>query len=151
MSAPSVSTDAPAARNVADILARIEAARKAALAPAPSTTLVAISKTFLPEQIRPVLAYGQIVFGENRVQEAKAKWPLLKAEWPHVTLHLVGPLQSNKVREIQLTIRRVSGFGYSLHAIPDLAQRSAQPSAATYAIISRITKLRKMSAISSWR
>jgi hypothetical protein len=99
MSSPSASTDAPAARNVADILARIEAARKAALAPATSTTLVAISKTFSPEQIRPVLAFGQLVFGENRVQEAKAKWPLLKAGWPDVVLHLVGPLQSNKVGE----------------------------------------------------
>ncbi|HWE05739.1 MAG TPA: YggS family pyridoxal phosphate-dependent enzyme [Rhizomicrobium sp.] len=84
---------------MADILARIDLARKAALAPAPSTTLVAISKTFSPEQIRPVLAFGHRVFGENRVQEAKAKWPGLKAEWPDVALHLVGPLQSNKVRE----------------------------------------------------
>ena len=99
MSSPPASTDSPAARNVADILARINSARKAALAPAPSTTLVALSKTFAPEQIRPVLAFGHRVFGENRMQEAKAKWPLLKAEWPDVVLHLVGPLQSNKVRE----------------------------------------------------
>jgi pyridoxal phosphate enzyme (YggS family) len=46
-----------------------------------------------------VRAFGQRVFGENRIQEAKSKWPLLKAEWPDVALHLVGPLQSNKVRE----------------------------------------------------
>ncbi|HEX4078674.1 MAG TPA: YggS family pyridoxal phosphate-dependent enzyme [Rhizomicrobium sp.] len=97
MSSPS--TDSPAARNFADILARIEAARKAALAPAPCTTLVAVSKTFDAGQIRPVLAAGQRVFGENRVQEAKGKWPSLKTEWPDIELHLVGPLQSNKVRE----------------------------------------------------
>lgn len=99
MSSPFASADAPAARNVAEILARIEAARNSALAPASSTTLVAISKTFPPEQIRPLLAFGQRVFGENRVQEAKAKWPGLKAQWHDVALHLVGPLQSNKVRE----------------------------------------------------
>jgi pyridoxal phosphate enzyme (YggS family) len=97
MSSPS--TDSPAVRNLADILARIEAARKSALAPAPSTTLVAVSKTLGTDRIRPVLAAGQHVFGENRVQEAKGKWPLLKAEWPGIGLHLVGPLQSNKVRE----------------------------------------------------
>jgi len=93
------STDSPAARNLADILARIEAARKRALAPSPATTLVAISKMVDCDQIRPVLSAGQHAFGENRVQEAKAKWPPLKSEWPDVALHLVGPLQSNKVRE----------------------------------------------------
>jgi len=97
MSSPS--TDAPAVRNLTDILARIEAARKAALAPAPSTTLVAVSKTLDSGQIRPVLAAGHRVFGENRVQEATGKWLPLKAEWPDSELHLVGPLQSNKVRE----------------------------------------------------
>jgi pyridoxal phosphate enzyme (YggS family) len=81
------------------ILARIEAARKAAMAPAPSTMLIAVSKTHGPERIRPLLDAGQRVFGENRVQEAKAKWPALKAEHPDVELHLIGPLQSNKTRE----------------------------------------------------
>jgi hypothetical protein len=64
-----------------------------------SVTLVAISKTFGAEAIRPVLAAGQRVFGENRVQEAKAKWPELRAELSGVELHLVGPLQSNKAKE----------------------------------------------------
>ena len=84
---------------LADILARIEAARKAALNPAPSVALIAISKTFGMEEIVPVLAAGQRVFGENRVQEANRKWPPLKSQWPDVALHLVGPLQTNKLRE----------------------------------------------------
>jgi len=87
------------AEALAHILARIDAARKAAVAPAPSTTLIAVSKTHGPEHIRPLLEAGQRVFGENRVQEAKAKWPDLKREYPDIELHLIGPLQSNKVRE----------------------------------------------------
>jgi len=62
-------------------------------------TLVAVSKTFGPEAIAPVLEAGQRVFGENRVQEATAKWPALRAKHPATELHLVGPLQSNKARE----------------------------------------------------
>jgi pyridoxal phosphate enzyme (YggS family) len=62
-------------------------------------TLVAISKTFGDEAIEPVIAAGQRVFGENRVQEAKAKWPPLLARHPGIELHLVGSLQSNKARE----------------------------------------------------
>ncbi|MGD0143081.1 MAG: YggS family pyridoxal phosphate-dependent enzyme [Rhizomicrobium sp.] len=84
---------------LASILARIDAARKTALAPAPETRLVAVSKTHLAENIRPVLEAGHRIFGENRVQEAKAKWPPLKAEFPGIELHLIGPLQSNKARE----------------------------------------------------
>ncbi|HEY1615911.1 MAG TPA: YggS family pyridoxal phosphate-dependent enzyme [Rhizomicrobium sp.] len=84
---------------LADVLARIAAARKAARAPAGATTLVAVSKTFEGARIRPVLAAGQRVFGENRVQEAERKWPELRAEFPDSELHLIGPLQSNKVRE----------------------------------------------------
>jgi pyridoxal phosphate enzyme (YggS family) len=80
---------------------RAEIARACAMArrdPA-SVTLVAVSKTFAAEAIEPVLAAGQKVFGENRVQEAKAKWPPLKARYPDVELHLVGPLQSNKAKD----------------------------------------------------
>ena len=76
--------------------------RKAALGsgrdPA-SVTLIAISKTFGVENILPVIEAGQRVFGENRVQEAKTKWPALKERFPDIELHLVGPLQSNKTRE----------------------------------------------------
>jgi PLP dependent protein len=64
-----------------------------------SVTLVAISKTFAAEAIEPVIAAGQRVFGENRVQEAKAKWPALLARHSGVELHLVGALQSNKAKE----------------------------------------------------
>ncbi|WP_460449850.1 YggS family pyridoxal phosphate-dependent enzyme [Alsobacter sp. SYSU BS001988] len=62
-------------------------------------TLVAVSKTFDADEIRPTLQAGQRVFGENRVQEARAKWPGLREEFGGVELHLIGPLQSNKARE----------------------------------------------------
>jgi len=64
-----------------------------------SVTLVAVTKTFDAGAIEPVIAAGQSVFGENRVQEAKAKWPALRARHPGIELHLVGSLQSNKARE----------------------------------------------------
>jgi pyridoxal phosphate enzyme (YggS family) len=89
----------PEVQNLSAILARIDAARKAALAPAPSTTLIAVTKTHGPERIRPLLEAGHRVFGENRVQEALGKWPALKAEYPDIELHLIGPLQTNKAKE----------------------------------------------------
>ena len=64
-----------------------------------SVTLVAVSKTFPAESIEPVLAAGQRIFGENYVQEAKAKWPSLRERFDGVELHLIGPLQSNKAKE----------------------------------------------------
>src|SRR5215470_6566332 len=64
-----------------------------------SVTLVAVSKTFAAEAIEPVIAAGQRIFGENRVQEAKAKWPPLVSRHPSLELHLVGALQSNKAKE----------------------------------------------------
>jgi PLP dependent protein len=81
---------------VTDAIAR--AAREARREPA-SVTLIAVSKTFGADAIAPVIAAGQRVFGENRVQEAKAKWPALISEQPGLVLHLIGPLQSNKARE----------------------------------------------------
>lgn len=74
------------------------AAKTAGRAP-DSVTLIAISKTFGPEAIRPVIDAGHRVFGENRVQEAQGKWPALKADHPDIDLHLVGPLQSNKAKD----------------------------------------------------
>ncbi|MEO6380502.1 MAG: YggS family pyridoxal phosphate-dependent enzyme [Nitrobacter sp.] len=64
-----------------------------------SVTLVAVSKTFDADAIEPVIAAGQRVFGENRVQEARGKWPDLMAAHPGLALHLIGPLQSNKAKE----------------------------------------------------
>ncbi len=64
-----------------------------------TVTLVAISKTFAAEEIAPVIAAGQRIFGENRVQEAKAKWPPLTAQHSGIELHLVGSLQSNKAKD----------------------------------------------------
>jgi pyridoxal phosphate enzyme (YggS family) len=80
---------------------RAEIARACAEAgrDAAEVTLVAVSKTFGPEALAPVIAAGQRVFGENRVQEAKAKWPPLREKHPGLELHLIGPLQSNKAKE----------------------------------------------------
>ena len=64
-----------------------------------SVTLIAVSKTFAADAITPVIAAGQRVFGENRVQEAKGKWPALTSVYPDIVLHLIGPLQSNKTKE----------------------------------------------------
>jgi len=64
-----------------------------------SVTLVAVSKTFDADVITPVIEAGQRVFGENRVQEAKAKWPPLVSAYPGIELHLIGPLQSNKAKD----------------------------------------------------
>ena len=64
-----------------------------------SVALIAVSKTFDAEIIAPVIVAGQRVFGENRVQEAKAKWPGLMSAYPGIALHLIGPLQSNKAKE----------------------------------------------------
>lgn len=88
-----------AARRLEAVRRRIaEAARQAGRDPA-DITLVAVSKTFPAEAVAPLLAAGQRAFGENRVQEARAKWPALKERFPDVELHLIGPLQSNKARE----------------------------------------------------
>jgi pyridoxal phosphate enzyme (YggS family) len=74
------------------------ACREASRDPA-TVQLVAVSKTFAAEAIEPVIAAGQKLFGENRVQEAKAKWPALLARTPGLELHMIGPLQSNKAKE----------------------------------------------------
>ncbi len=84
---------------IAAVRARIaQAARDGGRDPA-SVTLVAVSKTFPAEAVVPALVAGQRIFGENRVQEAKAKWPELRNRFTDVELHLIGPLQSNKARE----------------------------------------------------
>ena len=92
-----VSTDATT--NLAAVRAEIARACRDAGRHRAGVTLVAVSKTFAAEAIEPVIAAGQRVFGENRVQEAKAKWPPLLAKHTGIALHLIGPLQSNKAKE----------------------------------------------------
>jgi pyridoxal phosphate enzyme (YggS family) len=88
-----------AAASLAAVRAEIAAACADAGRGADAVTLVAVSKTFSPEAVEPVIAAGQRVFGENRVQEAKAKWPALQARHPGIELHLIGSLQSNKAKD----------------------------------------------------
>ena len=96
---PKSEGEATAANRLQTVRRRIEAAARSAGRKPGEVTLIAVSKTFEAAAIRPVLEAGQRVFGENRVQEAKAKWPALKAEHDGVELHLIGPLQSNKAKE----------------------------------------------------
>jgi PLP dependent protein len=87
------------AANLADVKARIAAAARAAGRDPASVTLVAVSKTHDAAAIAAAIAAGERCFGENRVQEAQAKYPALRARHPGVELHLIGPLQTNKVKE----------------------------------------------------
>lgn len=86
--------DAP--QRLADVRERIARAEQLAKRPAGATSLIAVSKTHESPAIAPLIAAGQRVFGENRVQEAQAKWPALREGTPDIELHLVGQLQSNK-------------------------------------------------------
>jgi pyridoxal phosphate enzyme (YggS family) len=88
-----------AAENLREVRGQIEKAAKAVGREASSVRLIAISKTFGAADIVPVIEAGQRLFGENRVQEAKAKWPDLREKFSGIELHLVGPLQTNKVKE----------------------------------------------------
>jgi hypothetical protein len=81
------------------VRAEIARACREANREAAEVTLIAVSKTFAAAAIEPVIAAGQRVFGENRVQEAKAKWPALTGKHSGLALHLIGPLQSNKAKE----------------------------------------------------
>jgi len=88
-----------AAERLTFIQARIETARRRFGAPPEHVELVAVSKTFSADEVRPFLDAGQRVFGENRVQEAEAKWPGLRGSYDGIELHLIGPLQTNKARD----------------------------------------------------
>jgi pyridoxal phosphate enzyme (YggS family) len=88
-----------AASRLAAVRQEIERACRGAGRDPATVTLIAVSKTFDASAIEPVIAAGQAVFGENRVQEAKAKWPPLLQGHPGLALHLIGPLQSNKAKE----------------------------------------------------
>ena len=91
------------AANLASIAAEIESALAEAGRRPGAVTITAVSKTHDADRIRPALEAGHRVFGENRVQEAMAKWPALKADYPDVELRLIGPLQTNKVKEAVAT------------------------------------------------
>ena len=86
-------------RALEDVLSKISAAAEAAGRAPESVQLVAVSKVHGADVITPVLEAGQRLFGENRVQEAADKWPALREQYPDVRLHLIGPLQTNKVRQ----------------------------------------------------
>jgi PLP dependent protein len=87
------------ADHLAEVMRRIVEAAKAVSRNPSDITLVAVSKTHGADKVRELLAAGQRVFGENRVQEAEEKFPALKAEYPDLQLHLIGPLQTNKARD----------------------------------------------------
>ncbi len=91
------------ASNLADVKAEIAEAAAAAGRGTDEIHLVAVSKFHEADTIIPVLEAGHRLFGENRVQEAETKWPTLREQFPDVTLHLIGPLQSNKVRNAVAT------------------------------------------------
>ena len=95
----SISADAEVAESLGLIHDRIAAAASAAGRPAEDVTLVAVSKVQPADRVRAACRAGHRVFGENRVQEAMQRWPDLRAELPEIRLHLIGPLQTNKVRE----------------------------------------------------
>lgn len=88
-----------AAQNITALRATMAEAERVAGRPPGAVTLVAVSKTHDADAIRPFLHAGLRVFGENRVQEARGKWLELKQDFPDTELHLIGPLQTNKVRE----------------------------------------------------
>jgi hypothetical protein len=84
---------------IAHVKSRIAAAARGVKRDPASVRLIAVSKTFQAPDIIPVIEAGQRCFGENRVQEAKGKWPELRERFPDIELHLIGPLQSNKTKE----------------------------------------------------
>jgi hypothetical protein len=88
-----------AASRLADVRANIAKVCKPARREPADVTLIAVSKTHDAPEIQPLIDAGQRVFGENRVQEAQAKWPALRAAYPDIELHLIGQLQSNKAEE----------------------------------------------------
>lgn len=94
-----MSEQATVTEALAQVQTEIAEAATAAGRSAEAVTLVAVSKTFDGDHIAPSLEAGQRVFGENRVQEAAGKWPQLKDRYPGVELHLIGPLQTNKIKQ----------------------------------------------------
>jgi hypothetical protein len=96
---PTTSLSAHSPNGLAAVEQEIARACKEARRERAAVTLIAVSKTFDADAILPVISVGQRTFGENRVQEAKGKWPTLMQSHPGLQLHLIGPLQSNKAKE----------------------------------------------------
>lgn len=99
-----------AAERLDDVCSHIGKAAKEVGRDAASVRLIAVSKSFEPENIEPVLAAGHRVFGENRVQEALTKWPGLLERYPDASVHLIGPLQTNKAKD-------AVGFFDAIHSL----------------------------------
>lgn len=96
---PSADPSVNAVASLGAVQAELKAALKEAGRQDADVQIIAVSKTFEAERIRPVLEAGHRIFGENRVQEAQSKWPALREEFDDVELHLIGPLQSNKAKD----------------------------------------------------
>lgn len=99
MTVPGKETGARIAANLETIRSRIERATREAGRDVAGITLIAVAKTFPAEDVAAALGAGQRHFGENRVQEGMAKYPALREQYPDLVLHLIGPLQTNKVRQ----------------------------------------------------
>ena len=113
-------SDSPDPMALQQIMSRIAAAEAAAGRPAGSVRLIAVSKLQPPDRVEAVLKAGQRIFGENYVQEAAGKWPAWRDRFPGVELHMIGPLQTNKVKA-------ALGIFDAIHTLdrPSLAQRLA--------------------------
>jgi pyridoxal phosphate enzyme (YggS family) len=94
-----VASSGNVAKALVQVKAEIAGACQTAGRDPSEVALVAVTKTFGAEVIKQAIGAGQTIFGENRVQESKAKWPVLKQQHPRIALHLIGPLQSNKAKE----------------------------------------------------
>jgi PLP dependent protein len=92
--------DDTVAGNLGAVRARIRAAAAAVGRDGAEVTLVAVNKAQPDERVLAALAAGQRIFGENYVQEAKARWPALRARYPDLVLHMIGPIQTNKARDV---------------------------------------------------
>ncbi len=116
-----VATSVDVAGNLASVGAAVAKAAHDAKRAAEEVTLIAVSKGHEATRIRPALEAGHRIFGENRIQEAQAKWPALKAEWPDVSLHMIGALQTNKARD-------AVALAAAIHAVdrPKLAEALAR-------------------------
>jgi PLP dependent protein len=116
------------AANLQEVQARIAAAARAAGRPEGAVELVAVSKTHPAEAVAEAIAAGQLRFGENRVQEAAAKFPALRLAHPQLRIHLIGPLQTNKARDAVRLVDRIESLDRPrlVEAIAEAAEREGR-------------------------